>query len=535
MIGELVVTDHAVKEKPYVNVGGSWAYTNVGGIAKRKGTFSHPDGLPITLSSSVGPAPVAGPFGTWTWDYPTSAADPVYQYVYITAQDSLGKQDQAVFKLQVGGTATTAWDIGDPHIHTVDGVSYDFQAAGEFVLLRDHDGMEIQVRQTPALTAPPIADGYTGLTECVSLNTAVALRVGEDSISFQPGRDKGRLMFFLNREPAEVPKEGLDLGEDRVTTFDAAGQTGLRVDYAHGPVITITPQLWTPYGLWFLNINVSNSNADEGLMGRIATGSWLPILPDGSTVGPRPTHAHDRYITLYRTFANAWRLTDFTSMFVYFQGTSTKSFTDLNWPAEKLPCHLGENFPQPANPIRKNIPLSRAKEICKGVKLKDLNAACVFDVATSGDPGFAHGYHIAQDLRLRSTAVQIMSHKPLTRPGEPFVVTAIVLPQTPSKKRPAGSITFIVDGVAVKPVKKLDRHGRARLTISKLALGEHMIRADYSGEGKKGYYPSSSPNLVHTVAQGRKTYPGGRGEHGGREHKPEPSRSSKSRSSKRRK
>ncbi len=44
--------------------------------------------------------------------------------------------------------------MGDPHIHTVDGKSYDFQAVGEFTLLRDsEDGLEIQVRQTPVATA----------------------------------------------------------------------------------------------------------------------------------------------------------------------------------------------------------------------------------------------------------------------------------------------------------------------------------------------------------------------------------------------
>ena len=502
MIGELVVTDSAKREKPNVNVDGSWAYTAVGGIAKRTGTFFHRDGLAINLTSNVGPSPVASPGGTWTWDYPTSAADPVYQYVYITATDTLGKQDQAVFKLQTGGTATTAWDTGDPHILTTDGTRYDFQAAGEFILLRDRDGMEIQVRQTPALTAQPIADDYTGLTECVSLNTAVAARVGPYRISYQPGRDEKRLMFFLNREPAEVPRGGLDLGEHRVTTFDAGGQTGLRVDYAHGPVLMVTPQFWSPYGLWYLDINITNTNADEGLMGRIAKGSWLPILPDGSTVGPRPASAHDRYITLYRTFADAWRLTDFTSMFVYFQGKSTKSFTDLNWPAEKLPCSLAKGFPQPANPIRKNIPVTRAKAICKGVTLKDLNAACVFDVATTGDPSFARGYEIAQDLRLRSTAVQIMSDKPQTSPAEPLVVTAIVLPQTPAKTCPTGSITFIVDGVAVKPVKKLDRNRRARLTLDALKAGKHTIRAVYTPGGRENtYHSSSSPNLLHTVTR----------------------------------
>ena len=37
----------------------------------------------------------------------------------------------------------------------MDGKYYDFQAAGEFTLLRDTEGLEIQVRQTPVPTATP--------------------------------------------------------------------------------------------------------------------------------------------------------------------------------------------------------------------------------------------------------------------------------------------------------------------------------------------------------------------------------------------
>jgi hypothetical protein len=45
--------------------------------------------------------------------------------------------------------------------------------------------------------------------------------------------------------------------------------------------------------------------------------------------------------------------------------------------------------------------------------------------------------------------------------------------------------------------------------IARLETGAHAIRAAYSGSaGKKGYHPSSSPNLVCTVG----------GEGGGRGH-----------------
>ncbi len=60
-----------------------------------------------------------------------------------------------------GDLTMTGNSIGDPHTRTVNGTNYDFQAVGEFTLLRDGDQMEIQVRQTPVATQNPITDSYT--------------------------------------------------------------------------------------------------------------------------------------------------------------------------------------------------------------------------------------------------------------------------------------------------------------------------------------------------------------------------------------
>ena len=504
MASELVVTSATGREKPNVNVGGSWAYAPIGGTATRKGTFFHRDGLQMTLAASKGTVIPAGPSpgGNWSWSYTSAAGDPdSNEYVYITAQDTDGRKDQAVFRLQIGG-ADTASDQGDPHIRTVSGTRYDFQAAGEFTLLRDMEGMEIQVRQTPVETPPPVKDDYTGLTVCVSLNTAVAARVGSHRISYQTFRER-RLQFFLDGKPAELPRKGLDLGGHRITVFAAGSETGIRIDYEHGPVVTITPNFWTSYGLPYIDVDVSNTNAGEGLMGRIPKGNWLPALQNGATLGPKPASSQERYVQLYRTFADSWRVTDQTTMFLYTPGKSTATFTDRKWPAQQPPCTPGNEFPTPVNPIRENIPIAKAERICKGVTDKDLHANCVFDVATTGDETLAKGYLIAQDLRHRNTAVQIIGDKPQTRLGQKLVVTATVLPRTRSRKVPTGSVSFIIDGVPIKPATKLDQHGRACFKVVRLKTGTHKIRADYTpGGGDNAYYPSSSPNLLHPVTKG---------------------------------
>ena len=504
MISEVVVTNPAGKEKPNVNVGGSWVFANIGAMAQRHGTFYSREGLNMTLTASKGSVVpnMPSPGGTWNWSYTPVMGDPPFEYVYITAKDTNNLQDQCVFRLQSGGMDAGS-DNGDPHILTVDGTKYDFQAAGEFTLLRDTEGMELQARQTPAVTPPPIPDGYTGLTECVSLNTAFAARVGSHRISYQTLRES-RLQFFLDGKPAQIPQGGMDLDAHRVTTFAAAGETGIRIDYAHGPVVKVTPHYWTSYGIWYLQIDVSNTSADgAGIMARIPKGSWLPALPSGATVGPMPASHYERYVTLYKTFADAWRVTDQSSLFLYTPTKSTASFTDRDWPPQKPPCiNVKPGFPRPVNPVAKNIPIARAKKICSAVTIKDLNENCVFDVVTTGDEDFAKAYLIQQDLRLRSTVVQIVGNKPASRYGEPLVVTATVLPQTRGKEAPAGTIVFVVDG-ASRPSIKLAKEGRAHLTLRDLKPGDHKIRADHSGGGEGGYYPSSSPNLLHTVMGAR--------------------------------
>jgi hypothetical protein len=404
--------------------------------------------------------------------------------------------------------------IGDPHTHTVDGTAYDFQAVGEFTLLRNGERMEVQVRQTPVATANPITDSYTDLTACVSINTAVAARVGKHRVSLQPAREGTRLQFYLDGEPAKMPMEGLALGSNRASVFDANGETGLRIDYDDGTVVTATPAFWNAYNVWYIDVGVSNTKADEGVMGFIPKDSWLPRLRDGGSVGPMPASLRDRYVTLYKTFADSWRVTDETSLFVYEPGTSTKAFTDPDWPAERAPCDLKPEFQVPGVGVLEGMPIPEAEMICKVVTTEDLYKNCVFDVATTGDPIFAAGYRFAQDLRLYGTSVRIEGYRPASRqdrspspttdepsarPDSSLVVTATVTPLTPERSVPTGTVIFYVDGMPMSRPVDLDARGRAQITLTRLKTGEHEIRAMYSGGGKYEYHASSSPNLMHSV------------------------------------
>ena len=112
---------------------------------------------------------------------------------------------------------TDAATRGDPHLTTVDRTNYDFQSAGEFVALRSVDGLEIQTRQTAVPTVSTVGPNpHTGLTTCVSLNTAVAARVGTHRVTYQPNLsgipDPSGLQLRVDGALTTLGARGLDLG-----------------------------------------------------------------------------------------------------------------------------------------------------------------------------------------------------------------------------------------------------------------------------------------------------------------------------------
>ena len=152
-------------------------------------------------------------------------------------------------------TGARPYSHGDPHLQTVDGTHYDFQSAGEFTLLRG-EGLEIQTRQTPVQTEHPLGPNeHTGLSSCVSINTATAIRVGPHRISFQPdggaGREKtARMVLRVDGNAVELGAGGFALGVGRAHPADGRWRHPGRVSRRHrhrrdagflGPVPGVVP------------------------------------------------------------------------------------------------------------------------------------------------------------------------------------------------------------------------------------------------------------------------------------------------------
>jgi hypothetical protein len=219
-------------------------------------------------------------------------------------------------------------------------------------------------------------------------------------------------------------------------------------------------------------------------------------------VGSIPAGLQDRYGTLYRTFADSWRVSDETSLFVYAPGTSSKTFTDEGWPPEQGSCAVKREFEIPgANPPAGAIAVEAAQKICANVTIDGLHEDCVFDVAATGDEGLATAYLIEQEQRVRGTAVQLHVDRRTSQHGESLDLVATVLPLRSEGLKPTGTVEFIVDGRPAGRPMKLDEFGRISLTIDDIGPGEHSIRADYTGGGRHDHKPSSSPNLIHPIGR----------------------------------
>jgi Bacterial Ig-like domain (group 3) len=388
--------------------------------------------------------------------------------------------------------------VGDTHITTANSVRYDFQSAGEFVSLRDSNGDEIQTRQAPVSTTFIGTDAYDGLTTCVSLNTAVAARVGEHRVTYEPNLsgvpDPRGLQLRIDGVPIALGPYGRDLGNGG-RVFKSAIGADLEIDFPDGKTLFVTPTWWDSQSKWYLNVVVTHLglvSSPGGIAGPIANDSWLPALPSGASLGPMPGPLDDRYATLYSKFADAWRITNTNSLFDYAPGTSTETFTMRDWPPQKAPCVVPNT--RPVQPASEAV----AEQACR--RVWDMHADCVFDVRATGNPGFAQTYLDTQRTLADATTVSLTDDADPSQVGEWVAFTAYVAANsTPAMGFPSGTVQFTVDGSKVGEPIKVDAKGRAMWQTSQLKVGEHRVAASYVPGADTVFLPSASVEKIHVV------------------------------------
>jgi hypothetical protein len=286
---------------------------------------------------------------------------------------------------------------------------------------------------------------------------------------------------------------GFDLGDGGRVVKSPAG-SGIEIDFPNETVMFVTAGWWASQSKWYLNVDVSHTPAVEGILGTIPPNTWLPTLPNGNSMGSMPAALHQRYIDLYQKFADAWRVSDKTSLFDYAPGTSTATFTLPGWPLEHPPCIIPETPPvKPADP-------RVAQRVCRAIEDKHRHADCVFDVTVTGNLGFAGTYLLSQRIQVGSTTTVVSDDQDPTQVGEPVTFTAIVTRNVPSGRGgPTGAVQFILDGSNVGEPVKLDSKGLATWETSRLKVGNHHVLASYLPSKSSVFLASTSFDKPHTV------------------------------------
>jgi len=242
---------------------------------------------------------------------------------------------------------------------------------------------------------------------------------------------------------------------------------------------------------WYLNVDVSHTPALAGVLGAIPQNSWLPALPDGTSMGSMPGALHDRYLDLYQKFADAWRVTDKSSLFDYAPGTSTSTFTMTSWPLEQPPCVLPRV--KPVEPVGRAV----AQRACQAITDDKMRNNCVFDVMVTGHPGFAKTYLFTQRIEIGpTTTTTVYDHRDPTEVEEAVRFTATV---RAGNGVPTGMVQFTLDGSKEGQPVALDSRGQAMWKTWSLKPGKHKVAATYIPTPGSEFQPSTSPDEIHTV------------------------------------
>ena len=425
----------------------------------------------------------------------------------MATRPSDGKACKRQFKFHIT-TSVHGW--GEPHIVTADGESYDFQSVGEFIALRGDD-LEIQTRQSAFATQRvPEANEYTGIASCVSIYTAVAARVGQHRVSIQQKAnrtgDLSDVQIRVDGDLRTLGPEGIELSSCDCPAAEiksdgriirAADERTIEIHYANGAKLVVIPSWWEPQQTWWFNVHVYDTTAKEGIMGLTKDG-WLPALHDRSSLGGKPEDLHERYVQLYETFADSWRVggEEKPSLFDYEEGTSTETFTMAGWPGEN-PSNCLIDGVTPLEPVSESV----AEEACSEVMGEKNQANCVFDVRETGNTGFAEAYVRSEQLIPGATRTTLVQDKTSSQRDETVSFTATVQRKVSTiGKVTSGRVLFVLDGKNVGDPIAFDTNGNAVWRASSLGSGSHEVEARFLPTGFGERFRSSSAKVNHVVS-----------------------------------
>lgn len=299
---------------------------------------------------------------------------------------------------------------GEPHVRTFDGLVYDFQGVGEYVLSKE-PRMTVQVRLTPLKGAPISVQTAVAISSdcdrvgihliCPSERNPSAAEeepsAGEESAGSSDGASTSRhALVVLPTEPSkEAGTHGIvcspELRVNGVQTTIASGSSlsltcggEVRRVGAVYMVTTVDSSSTTEVRIEsrFLNVRVSLHDLIAHVGGMLGNADGNPhndiVLRNGTAL-IEPITFRD----LYDSYGESWRVMPSESLFDYLPGESTGTFVDRSFP----PFQMSLSY----IPLRKR---RAAEKICRNAGIIETYSldSCMLDVALTGDPDFAESF-----------------------------------------------------------------------------------------------------------------------------------------------
>jgi uncharacterized repeat protein (TIGR01451 family) len=266
-----------------------------------KGTLTH-NGTPVNTGDSISVADLTA--GTLQFIPEANTKGLNYANFTFQVQDDGGTANGGIDldltpNLITLNVAPSGSSTGDPHILTFDGLHYDFQATGDFVLVKALDSdLEIQVRQAPWSVNP-----------ATTLNVGLATTVDGKQLEFSidqpfPLLDGIPLALALNES------QPLGNGSISRTSINGYGTQGdlYTVNYANGDRL-----LLNVYADFLIDPTL-HLNSSQTVIGLLGNNNGLiedDLALRNGTLSPQ-ANTPDYLLT---EFAASWQVTPETSLF----------------------------------------------------------------------------------------------------------------------------------------------------------------------------------------------------------------------------
>jgi len=286
------------------------------------------------------------------------------------------------------GSGATASSFGDPHLTAFGGFGLEFQAAGEFTLLKstNHHDLEVQARQQPEF------DDY------FTVDTAVAMRVGGAIVEVdRPVGSFGPPTVLVNHHLTHAAHlklrgggsfERIDLEGASAGGLDSHGRKlpGVRVRWPDGTYVEV------PENAVGISLLMKVAPARQGHLGGLLGDAGVRGIDEfhGREGRPfSPTLLEGNEAALDRKYGTSWRIKQRESLFTYASHKNTGSYTILDFP-KKL-------FSDGTVPLAKAL---HAEALCRKAGSTNLRllADCEYDILATGNDGYAEADGIVQTV-----------------------------------------------------------------------------------------------------------------------------------------